>query len=281
MQKAQALRRQNKEEEAWKILLTEPEAPGTTKPDGWWEERRANAYAALRLGKPKMAYELVREPGPLSINAAKDAAFLAGWLACATSTSPSRRLAHFQTLGGLADGPLSRARAGYWLGRTWEVLGDKAKAREQLSRRRRLLRHLPRPAWPPQARSRRQPAEHRPAGGAHGGGNRPLQRLRCGAAIVVARKAGLDRALRARLPAASARPPQERGRGGHASAPRRGARRHANVGAHRQGRRRARHEPRLLRLPDAGTAALHAAAQAARARRHPGDRAGRRASSTP
>jgi soluble lytic murein transglycosylase len=131
VQKAQALRRQNKEEEAWKILLTEPEAPGTTKPDGYWEERRANAYAALRLGKPKMAYELIREPGPLSINAAKDAAFLAGWLSLRYLDEPKQALAHFQTLGGLADGPLSRARSSYWLGRTFEVLGDKAKALEQ------------------------------------------------------------------------------------------------------------------------------------------------------
>src|SRR5262245_48440937 len=130
VQKAQALRRQNKEEEAWKILLTEPEAPGTIKPDGWWEERRANAYAALRLGKPKMAYELIREPGPLSVNAAKDAAFLAGWLSLRYLEEPKQALAHFQSLSSLADGPLSRARAHYWLGRTFEVLGDKAKALE-------------------------------------------------------------------------------------------------------------------------------------------------------
>src|SRR5262245_26986502 len=130
VQKAQALRRQNKEEEAWKILLSEPEAPGTTKPDGWWEERRANAYAALRLGKPNMAYELIREPGPLSINAAKDAAFLAGWLSLRYLEEPKQALAHFQSLSSLADGPLSRARAHYWLGRTFEVLGDKAKALE-------------------------------------------------------------------------------------------------------------------------------------------------------
>jgi soluble lytic murein transglycosylase len=130
VQKAQALRRQSKEEEAWKILLSEPEAPGTTKPDGWWEERRANAYAALRLGKPKMAYELIRETGPLSVNAAKDAAFLAGWLNLRYLDDPKQALAHFQTLAGLADGPLSRARANYWLGRTFEVLGDNGKALE-------------------------------------------------------------------------------------------------------------------------------------------------------
>src|SRR5262245_64181318 len=81
MQMAQALRRQKKDEEAWKILLAEPVTTVTVKPDGWWEERRASAYAALRAGKPSLAYDLVRDPGSLSDNAGKDAAFLAGWAA--------------------------------------------------------------------------------------------------------------------------------------------------------------------------------------------------------
>ena len=81
IQRAQALRRQKKDEAAWKILLAEPEATLVVKPDGWWEERRASAYAALKAGKAKTAYELVRDPGRLSVNASKDAAFLAGWLA--------------------------------------------------------------------------------------------------------------------------------------------------------------------------------------------------------
>jgi soluble lytic murein transglycosylase len=129
VQKAQALRRQKKEEEAWKLLLAEP-AAAIVRPDGWWEERRANAYAALRLGKPKTAYELARDPGPLAINAAKDAAFLAGWLALRHLKDPKRALGHFEALAKGADGPLSHARGQYWLGRTWEALGDKAKAQE-------------------------------------------------------------------------------------------------------------------------------------------------------
>ncbi|TMJ76025.1 MAG: lytic transglycosylase domain-containing protein [Alphaproteobacteria bacterium] len=129
VQKAQALRRQKKEEEAWKILLADP---GSTSqaPDGWWEERRANAYAALRMGKPKMAYELVRNPGPLSVNAAKDASFLAGWLALRHLHDNKLALGHFEALAKAADGPLSHARGQYWLGRTYEALGDKAKAQE-------------------------------------------------------------------------------------------------------------------------------------------------------
>jgi soluble lytic murein transglycosylase len=129
-QRAQALRRQNKDEEAWKILLSEPEPTLAVRPDGWWEERRANAYAALRAGKPKTAYELVRDPGPLLINSHNDACFMAGWLALRHLNNPNQALVHFQELAQSADGPLSRARAHYWLGRTYEALGDRGKANE-------------------------------------------------------------------------------------------------------------------------------------------------------
>lgn len=129
-QRAQALRRQNKDEEAWKILLSEPEPTLSVRPDGWWEERRANAYAALRAGQPNTAYELVRDPGPLLINAHNDACFMAGWLALRHLNNPKQALVHFQELAKSADGPLSRARAHYWLGRTYEALGERGKANE-------------------------------------------------------------------------------------------------------------------------------------------------------
>jgi soluble lytic murein transglycosylase len=128
--KAQALRRQNKDEAAWKILLAEPEPTLPIKPDGWWEERRANAYAALRAGKAATAYALVRAPGQLHINSHNDACFLAGWLALRHLNDAKKALPHFQALAKSADGPLSRSRAHYWLGRTWEALGNPSKARE-------------------------------------------------------------------------------------------------------------------------------------------------------
>jgi soluble lytic murein transglycosylase len=128
--RAQALRRQNKDAEAWKILLAEPEATLAVRPDGWWEERRANAYAALRSGHPKTAYALVRSPGQLEVNAHNDACFLAGWLALRHLHEPRKAVGHFQALAKSADGPLSRAKAHYWLGRTYEAMGDRSKANE-------------------------------------------------------------------------------------------------------------------------------------------------------
>jgi soluble lytic murein transglycosylase len=130
IQRAQALRRQKKHEAAWEILLSEPDATLHVKPDGWWEERRANAYAALKAGKAKTAYDLVRDPSNLSINAQNGASFMAGWLALRHLNDAKKALTHFQAFTKSADGPLSRARAYYWLGRTYETLGDQANARE-------------------------------------------------------------------------------------------------------------------------------------------------------
>ncbi|MDX2204874.1 MAG: lytic transglycosylase domain-containing protein [Hyphomicrobiaceae bacterium] len=130
VQKARQLRRQKKEEEAWKILLSEPDATVDIKPDGWWEERRTSAYAALRIGRPQVAYDLVRNMGALSINATKDAQFLAGWIALRHLKDAKTALGHFQALCKAADGPLSNARGQYWLGRTYEALGEQAKAGE-------------------------------------------------------------------------------------------------------------------------------------------------------
>jgi soluble lytic murein transglycosylase len=130
VQRAQALRRQNKDAEAWKVLLAEPQATLAVKPDGWWEERRANAYEALKAGKPKTAYDLVRNPGALAINASKDAAFLAGWLALRHLKDAKSAVAHFEALLEGSDGPLSRSKGHYWLARAHEALRNADKAQE-------------------------------------------------------------------------------------------------------------------------------------------------------
>jgi soluble lytic murein transglycosylase len=127
----QLLRRSGKIEEAARLMLTAPiEKTSTVDPDGWWDERRALAYAALRTGRPQQAYDLVRDAGPLSVNPAKEQTFLAGWLSLRKLDSPQLALRHFTAMRKAADGPLSIAKSEYWLGRTREVLGDVPGARK-------------------------------------------------------------------------------------------------------------------------------------------------------
>lgn len=128
-QRVQALRRAGKHDESWKILLQAPVDPAVVAGlDDWWEERRAAAYDALKADNARMAYNLVRNPGPLSVNPLKDAQFLAGWIALRRLKEPKTALAHFKAFSASADGPLSHAKAAYWLARTYETLGDGTQA---------------------------------------------------------------------------------------------------------------------------------------------------------
>ncbi len=129
--RVQAMRRAGKTDEAAKILLGAPtEEALIVAPDEWWVERRANAYEALKDGNPKLAYSLVRDAGPLSENPLKEQAFMAGWIALRYLKDPKAAEKHFQSMRKAADGPLSRAKASYWLGRTAEARNDKAAADE-------------------------------------------------------------------------------------------------------------------------------------------------------
>ncbi len=123
-------RRSKEMDEAWKILIAAPTDPELIiSPDDWWGQRRAAAHEALKGGQPKLAYSLVRDAGPLSVNPLKEQSFMAGWLALRYLDKTEAALAHFLASRQAADGPLSKARADYWAGRALEKLGRTADAK--------------------------------------------------------------------------------------------------------------------------------------------------------
>lgn len=195
-QRVQLLRQQDNYEEAWKVLLTVPvDASRIVNPDGWWFQRRAAAYQALEKGKARLAFDLVREAGPLSPNPRNEQAFLAGWIALRRLKDASLALPYFKANEAFADGPLSKSRALYWHGRTLEAAGDKrgaeAKYRAAASYLDTFHGHLAREHLepgsraislaPPAAPTREQAARFN-----------DLDTVR---AAVIAAKAGLDRSI--------------------------------------------------------------------------------------
>ncbi len=63
------------------ILAIPPDPKKIADLDEWWAERRELAYGALGLGKMKLAYRLVNDAGPLTVNPLKEQTFMAGWIA--------------------------------------------------------------------------------------------------------------------------------------------------------------------------------------------------------
>ena len=125
----QVLRRANKIDDATRLMLTAPiDTKLTPNLDEWWTERRMLAYSALNAGNPKLAYELVKNVGPLTVNPLKEQSFMAGWLAWRFLKNKAAAIEHFNAAAKAADGPLSRGRAGYWLGRIAESSNEPATA---------------------------------------------------------------------------------------------------------------------------------------------------------
>ena len=118
-------------DEAARILTKIPEdAEKLVRPDEWWYLRREAAYAALTAQKTQLAYDLVKTSGPLSANPLKEQSHMAGWIALRLLKQPKLALPHFEAALKAADGPLSRARSAYWVGRALEALARKSEARE-------------------------------------------------------------------------------------------------------------------------------------------------------
>ncbi|MEQ1710946.1 MAG: lytic transglycosylase domain-containing protein [Hyphomicrobium sp.] len=135
LSRIQALRRSKQHAAAAKAMLSAPtDQASIVSPDDWWNERQANAYEALEAGNPKLAYELVSDAGALTVNPLKEQSFMAGWLAFRRLDDTANAARHFAAMRKAADGPLSRAKAEYWLARVAEKQGDKDKANEHYRR---------------------------------------------------------------------------------------------------------------------------------------------------
>ena len=125
----QWLRRNQRDEEAWKLLLSAPSDPDKLLDvENWWIERRLNCRAALNSGQSRIAYEIAVKHGLISGEAYVEAEFLAGWIALRFLNEPNYALGHFLAARIKAKSSKTIALTEYWLGRTRAALGDNGSA---------------------------------------------------------------------------------------------------------------------------------------------------------
>lgn len=127
--KARTLRRDNKPIAAARLLakVTEKEEREAAH-DRWWEERKDLSRQLLDEGHPQLAYEIAARPAAHSDRARADAEFHAGWYALRYRDRALDARPHFEALATRATQPRTMARGHYWLGRTFEALGDRTAA---------------------------------------------------------------------------------------------------------------------------------------------------------
>ena len=130
LERAQWARRTGNLEEARSILAK----PATGQTDAWWTERNQVARDLLAAGKASEAYALVSQHGLSRGVTFAEAEFLAGWIALRHLRKPADAQKHFQTLHDGVTTDISRSRAAYWLGRSFEGAGRAREANDWYAR---------------------------------------------------------------------------------------------------------------------------------------------------
>jgi len=121
--------RRNRDEEAWRLLLSAPSDPDKLLDlENWWIERRMNCRAALNSGQSRVAYVIAVKHGLTSGDAYVEAEFLAGWIALRFLNEPKTAFGHFLAARIKARSSKAIALSEYWLGRTRVALGDSGSA---------------------------------------------------------------------------------------------------------------------------------------------------------
>ena len=127
---AQQARRSDKLDDAVKALTAIPRDPSLLGDgDGWWEERRIIARKLLDAGQAQKAYEVASGHGAEDAAERIEAEWHAGFIALRFLKKPDVALKHFDAAAGIAETPISVARAAYWQGRAYEDLGKVEEAR--------------------------------------------------------------------------------------------------------------------------------------------------------
>jgi len=127
-----ALRMADRDQEAHALLLRTPAAELLRSHAGrWWAEVSVQARDALASADPRLAFDLVQHAGFTAGDQYAEQQFLAGFIALRFLKDPAAALADFQKLDAAVSRPISKSRAKYWQGRSFEAMGDTPSARAQ------------------------------------------------------------------------------------------------------------------------------------------------------
>jgi len=127
-------RRNDRPEDAAKVILSVDAKATAPHGDEWWVERRIVSRDLIEKNNLRMAYKLVANQAGGSEGTLQEAYFHAGWYALRFLKDSNAALRHFNALAGVSQKPISRARANYWIARAHEAAGRTEDARKSYSR---------------------------------------------------------------------------------------------------------------------------------------------------
>ncbi|WP_050931758.1 lytic transglycosylase domain-containing protein [Aestuariivita boseongensis] len=106
------------------LLERSTSAADLGQPEEWAPRRRNLARAEMRAGNAVRAYQIASTHYLVEGSSFADLEWLSGYLALTYLKDPALALKHFERFDGAVFTPISKGRAGYWIGRAHEALGQ-------------------------------------------------------------------------------------------------------------------------------------------------------------
>ena len=100
------------------------------RPDKWWTERAIMARALIYKNKYETAYKVASKHSLDKGPEFADAEWISGWIALSFLNDPILAIDHFNNFYQSVSYPISLSRGAYWLGRSYEKIGDKEQSKQ-------------------------------------------------------------------------------------------------------------------------------------------------------
>ena len=97
-------------------------------PDKWWKEREIISRSLIYKKKYEVAYKISSNHGMTEGSNYAAAEWMSGWIALSFLNDPLIAKDHFHNFFNNVNYPISTSRGAFWLGRTYEKLGDRAQS---------------------------------------------------------------------------------------------------------------------------------------------------------
>ena len=100
------------------------------RPEKWWKERSIISRALIYKKKYELAYKISSNHSLESGPEFAEAEWMSGWIALSFLNDPILAIDHFRNFYNNVGYPISLARGAYWLGRSYDKIGDKTNSNE-------------------------------------------------------------------------------------------------------------------------------------------------------
>ena len=109
------------------------------RPDKWWKERSIVARSLIYKKKYTTAYKITSRHGLQDGPEFADAEWMSGWIALSFLNDPLLAIEHFTKFYNNVGYPISLSRGAFWLGRSYEVLGNTNDSKEWYKKSSKFL----------------------------------------------------------------------------------------------------------------------------------------------